>query len=285
MMLTTRRQKLLHSPLLPAATILIAATLFVGAVEARDGQGLPIAQRAARTFAIPFLKAGASIHGAAGSFWSGFFGSRALESENVRLREEIAALRVDSSRERALDALASVSHHISTNVPYGTWDLIASPVLSGPIAADRQQLWIGRGERDGIARGMVVLSSGGIVGLVTEVMEDSALVELLTDRKSTWGAEIDRRSEFGLVKGTNNPAQVEFHFEKTAFRAEVGDSVVTSGMKGSVAPGGLPFGKISRIEESRSGERIAIVDLPEQPTALRTVFVLPLQRIDWEPAP
>lgn len=233
--------------------------------------------------ASPIMRLGAGLHERMSELWAGVFGAEALERENEALRQELIELRVRRSTDRARETLASLSQQMSTNIPEGTYDLIAASVLSGPAAHGRKVLWIDKGTRDGLRGGMVVLGPHGIIGEVEQVFEVTALVELVTDVKAAWGAEVEGQGELGLVRGTADPLRIEFSFSRTTVSAEPGALVVSSGMAGSVAPGGVPFGKIESISRNKSGEPVAVVKLEEAPESLRTVFILPLARIPREP--
>lgn len=130
---------------------------------------------------------------------------------------------------------------------------------------------------------MIVLGAYGIVGEVTKVYQRTSLVELVTDEAAVWGAEVDARGDLGLAKGTGDPSFIEFHFNLSSTETEPGETLVSSGMAGSIAPGGVPFGKVQELRRSKEGEVVAIVRLPEPPEELRTMFVLPQRRIPFKP--
>ncbi len=233
--------------------------------------------------ASPFLRAGAAAHRGMESVWTGVFSADALRAENAALREQVASLHVENPARRATEALAYLTQEISTAIPAGTFELMPVPVLSLAPARGRQVAWIDAGREQGLSPGMIVLGAHGIVGEVDEVFATTALVELVTDSRAAWGAEVDGRGEIGVLSGTGDPELVEMRFERTSQRAEPGDIVVSSGMAGSIAPGGVPFGVIEKIATNKQGEAVAIVRLSEKPGSLRTLFVLPHARIPFEP--
>lgn len=134
----------------------------------------------------------------------------------------------------------------------------------------------------GLGEGMVVLGPHGVVGILEGVYESTAKVLLLTDSRSTWGAQVEGRGELGLLRGTGDPRVVELHFDRTATESVEEEIIVTSGMAGSIAPGGIPFGRVLSVKANRKGEPMALVELPQEPARLRTLFILPLERISVE---
>ena len=281
-MATLGRRKNRVRPLITAFVVLLLVGFFVHAVNSRtDGSSNPVTS-GTLFLAEPFLRAGSAVRDRAGAVWQSLFASQDLRDENERLREELAQLRVDKATERSRQALASLTQDISTNIPSGAYDLVPAAVLSGPAPGGPRVLWLGVGRDKALLPGMVVLSPQGIVGMVEEVYDTTALVQLITDPMANWGAEVDGRGEIGLLRGTGTDDMIEFHFNRTAVNAQTGDMVVSSGMTGSLAPGGVPFGEIREVTYNKKGEPIAIVQLPEEPARLRTVFVLPEVRIPTE---
>ncbi len=278
---TGERRHIKLRGLATAVAALVLAAVVLGRVSSPGAPG-PVAQFSA-AMTSPFLKAGSAFHNQGGHFWAAVFGSKRMAAENEALRAELAELRVRRAREDSFEALGTLTQEVSTNIPDGSFDLISAPVLAPPLTSERQHLWIDRGTVDDLEPGMVVLSTNGVIGIVFEVYKETAVVELITDERSVWGAQMDLRDVRGLIHGTGDPRRVELHFEHTAATAEVGEMVVTSGMAGSAAPGGLPFGEIEKITHNSRGEPAAIVLLPEEPDRLRTVFVLPVVRLPWQP--
>ncbi len=278
-MATLRRKNSRTRRIATFTLVLILLALVMQAIESRH----PTEERAARGFfaalATPVLMIGGALRHGTENVWLTFRGTEQLREENERLRQELLEAQLEGHRTLSAEALATLSHEVSTNIPKGTWDLQPVPVLSGPVTGGRQVLWIAAGSRDGIRSGMVVLGPRGIAGVVEEVHESMSLVQLVTDRRSVWGAEIEGRSELGMLRGTGDSRRAEFHFNRTAVFADALDTVVSSGMAGSLAPGGVLFGVVEELVYNRQGEPVAIVRLPEEPARLRTVFVLPLERL------
>ena len=278
-MATLRRKSSRFRRLATFTTIFILLALALQVIESRHAAEERAVRGVFATAAAPLLKLGSAVRHGTESIWLAVRGTEELREENERLRRELLEAGLERQRNLSVEALASLSHEVSTNIPKGTWDLQPVPVLSGPVSGGRQVLWIAAGEADGIRSGMVVLGPRGIAGVVEEVHGSMSLVQLVTGHRSVWGAEIEDRSELGLLRGTGDPRRAEFHFNRTVISADVGDVAVSSGMAGSLAPGGVPFGTVEEIVYNRTGEPVAMVRLPEEPGRLRTVFVLPLERL------
>lgn len=282
-MATLGRRKTRFDKLIKATIALLLLGLLVQVITGDDPESRNPLASAVVFAANPFMRLGAAVHEGMGALWLSVFSAQRLQEENVRLREQLATGGLNESATRSREALDWLTQEVSTNIPPGTFELISAPVLALPPTSGRQIAWIGAGSDDGLEPGMIVLGVHGIVGEVDAVYTSSALVELVTDERAVWGAEVEKAGGMGLLQGTGDPLLVEMHFDVTAIEAKAGDRVVSSGMAGSIAPGGVPFGKIQEIKTNKRGEPIAVVRLPEKPGKLRTVFVLPQRRIPFEP--
>lgn len=282
-MATLRRKSSRFRRLSSFALALLLLALVLQVIEARRPGDGDAAKGLFLSAAAPLLQLGSALREGTGNVWTSLRGTAELREENDRLRKELLEAGLDRQRTISEEALASLSHEVSTNIPRGTWDIIPVPVLRGPLSGGRQVLWLGKGTSDGLSAGMVALGPRGIVGVIEEARESISLVKLLTDSRATWGAEIEERRELGLLRGTGDPQRVEFHFNRTAISAQAGDTVTSSGMGGSLAPGGVLFGVVEEIVHNRTGEPVAIVRLPGEPARLRTVFILPLERVPEAP--
>ena len=267
------------------AVALILSGLCIDAIDRHSpGGGNPVS-RALVAASSPFMKLGSSLHRGAEHTWNGIFGSQRLAAENDELRQELMELRIKASIERSEGVLAERRAEISTNLPSVGSELIAAPVLAGPASPGRRVLWIGAGVEQGVRSGMIVLGPHGIIGSVADVHASTALVELVTDHKAAWGAQVAGSNELGLLRGTGDPLKLELHFDRTVAKVAEGQAIISSGMSGSIAPGGIPFGEVDSVALNKQGEPVAVVRLPDDPTAMRTVFILPLDRVPQAPTP
>jgi rod shape-determining protein MreC len=92
---------------------------------------------------------------------------RTLARDNESLRAELAALREETSRARALEAENQILREITDVV--GSRPGVTAPVLSTFRASPYGTFIVGAGKSDGVSVGSLVLTQGGFVlGQVTE---------------------------------------------------------------------------------------------------------------------
>ncbi len=115
-----------------------------------------------------------------------------------------------------------------------------------------QVLTLDRGERDGIAAMMPVVTSQGVVGRIQSVLGGSADVLLLVDSRSSVAARVDRSRARANVRGVNQPDICRLDYALRSEDILEGDTLVTSGTDG-VFPRGLPVGRVTHVKRGSYG--------------------------------
>lgn len=268
--------------LLLAGAILVALSVVLVFVQSRV-MPLGPARSASVGGVVSLAETGSGVRNSIGKVWSGFFEADRLQSENELLREEIARLQA----ERALARQEADSWRAKATMmeerPREALRTRGARVVASIVEGRSRLLWIGLGTEDGLEAGQAVLAPGGVVGAVRELHPHHAIVQLLTDEESRWGGEVPERGEFGIVAGNGNSKSLEFELEQTTTSIQPGDVVRTSGTRGSIVPEGIPLGTVTHVTVSETGERIAVLEVPEQAESLRYVYVLGARQLPWEP--
>ncbi len=107
-------------------------------------------------------------------------------------------------------------------------------------------IYIDKGAREGVRKGMGVVNAQGLVGKVIEVYSHQTKVLLVLDERSKIGVRVQRTQDIGILKGKGREGVCELEYLLTKANAEVGDEVVTSGL-GGLFPEGILVGYISKI--------------------------------------
>ena len=175
----------------------------------------------------------------------GVFRGASAQAENVRLRQELAALsllggdieRLEAENARLRSALAFASRRP------GEW--LAASVLSsgGAAAAAHDSLRVDKGTLEGVAVGAAVAVPGGLVGRVMSVSPHTCEVRLLADPSVKVACEIetgDSRPPRGILSGGSDDLLLLRHLVRLK-DVPPRSRVVTSGL-GGVFPGGIEVG-------------------------------------------
>lgn len=106
---------------------------------------------------------------------------------------------------------------------------------------------INRGARDGIERGMPVVTDQGLVGRITQVAADSSRVLLVNDPSSFVSGRLQTTREEGSIQGLPAGGLRMIDIPLGA-DVQVGDVVLTSGLGGNFPPD-LLIGTVSSVRQ------------------------------------
>jgi rod shape-determining protein MreC len=183
------------------------------------------------------------------------------KSENERLQREVKDLRQDAIRvseavdeRNALRGLLKVKRSPAYEDFANT--AVTAEVLSNPVSQFDQTMVIAAGRNDGIRVYDAVITDRGLVGQVSKVLRDTALVTLLTDKESAVTAKDNRTGAIGIVQHSQGPEDLLFldHVGKDK-RVDRGDLVVTAGKQSgkrlsSFYPRGIPIGQVTKVGQT-----------------------------------
>lgn len=159
-----------------------------------------------------------------------------LAAENVMLRQQIQnLLQADTSADTV---------HIVDSIEQGRYAFIVANVANNSVHKKNNYLTLDKGSADGIEKGMGVITSNGVVGVVLQtslhfssvqsLLHPDTRISVTLDSSEVigslvWGSSIDPR--YGVVRDIPNHVQVK-----------KGEKVYTSGF--SLFPAGIQVGKI-----------------------------------------
>jgi rod shape-determining protein MreC len=154
--------------------------------------------------------------------------NRALEAENVRLREAVSQQPEIAAIDRALQA-----------EPNG--------IVAGTIGFDPENqsriVTIDKGWQAGVRLDAGVINAEGVVGRVVAVEPFTSNVLLVTDAESKVPAVVQRGRWWGIATGTNTRVQLQYVSQDAQLRR--GDIVVTG--EGRSFHAGLPIGRVVQV--------------------------------------
>jgi len=145
---------------------------------------------------------------------------------------------------------------------------IAAPVIGRNRDRWWQRVTLGRGSKDGIKPGYIVMGIGGLVGRVTHVTPHTSKVLLISDTTSRVGTILSRNRQIGYIKGKGS-STVVMHFFDQVIDINPGDDIVTSSLS-KLYPSGLAIGKVKATEKNKN----ATVEVEIELTA-------PIDILEW----
>jgi len=213
-------------------------------------------------------RAGASVS----DFFEAIFQTQNLKAENESLKRENQTL---AARVAELSELKTENETLRTALGIGLekdFRLVLSDVISKEV--DQDVILINKGQKDGLAPGMPVVSEQKVlVGRILEVGDRFSKILLITDKDSSFDAKILDTKTGGLLKGAGN-FKLIFDFLPKESEIKEQDQVVTSAL-GGIFPEGILVGQILKVEKNdtesfQKAEVLPSFDIRE----LNSVFII-----------
>lgn len=190
----TRRRALL--------LLVLTCVLFI-TLDQRDTGAIGAARSGFSYVFRPFKGMARAVTRPVSNAWHGMTNYDDVERENLLLRDELARQAGNSA---AAEAFVRAHNELLTlaQLPTGpNLDHVTAQVIGGTPRDDQQTVEINQGSRRGIRVGMPVVNGAGLIGKVTEVFPDGAVVRLITDSQYVLAVRISCRSTIpGTVDDT-----------------------------------------------------------------------------------
>lgn len=242
--------------------ILTVLSIVLLTVSARMGTGSPLelVRGGFSTITMPFRMAGSAIampFQGIGNIFGNLTADQQtlsdLRAENEQLRSRNAELEETNQSTQRLQGLLDLKN---------TYNLqsTGARVISGSTDSFNNTIMIDKGTTSGLAVGMPVVNSGGVIGQIIECGPTTSTVRLITDEKSGVAAMVQSSRAQGMLMGSAS-RQITLNLINTNQKVSVGDTVVTSGL-GGVFPKGLPLGKVTSVEAAPGSLYYTIVIEP-----------------------
>ena len=167
-----------------------------------------------------------------------------LARENAHLRNLLkASYYVDTASK----------HKVTDTIYKQQYEYIVARVINNSVNQTNNYLTINKGSEQGIAKGMGVISSKGIVGKIIYVSDHFALVQSLLHKDSQFSAMLAGNKEIGSIEWNDDldPHKGILKDVSNNAQPKLGEWVVTSGY--SLFPAGIPVGRVSSLHTKGGG--------------------------------
>lgn len=258
------------------AALLIAAVLAV--VGNLTGSNLP--GKIVQSVLSP-LRAGANaVVGQAEKIYDYIFSYESLEAENAALREQLAKLQEEA---READSLARENERyrelLGLLEDHEDYKLVDAYIITRSSSDWTSNFTINRGSNAGIEAGMCAITSNGeVVGLVTEVGSNYAVVKTILDSSleisaviSSTGSGYSGMVNGGYAAGMNGMLRMDYLPSDAEVRNRA--QVVTAGS--TVYPRNLILGYVVGMGVNDTGvAKYAVLEPAADIASLEQVFIL-----------
>jgi rod shape-determining protein MreC len=255
-------------------TVVITAALSV--MSGLTNQSVP--ELLVQGILTPFRAAATSLTKTAEQYYSYMFRYEALEAENESLREQIAnmedAARQADATERENTRLRN---QLSFKETHDTYDTVDAYIIGWSSTDWTNTVTINRGSNSGIAEDMVAITDvGEVVGLVTQVGTNFAVVKTVLDSTLEISATITTSGYNGMVSGgyiEGNEKYLQMDYLPSSAIIRNKDQVVTSGS--TVYPRGLILGSVVDAGFKETGvAKYAVLKPAADISSLEQIFIV-----------
>ena len=259
--------------------VIVIAAAFLVLLGAATRSGVGFVQNVTGIVAAPMQKVLSSTVNWFNSMYGYLYRYDTMMEENQELRTQLAEAQ-QAAREgiAASEENVRLRQSLELRQKHTDYVLESAKVVLWSSSNWSSSFTISKGRSSGIELGDPVITEyGALVGQVTELSENSAIVSTLIDVDMSVGAYVGSNGSSGMVVGEY--ALMKEKTAKLTFLADgaqifVGDEVLTSG-SGGAFPAGLVIGTISNVQTEAGGQiRYGIVVPQAELDTLVQVFII-----------
>ncbi len=200
-----------------------------------------------------------------------------LGKENKQLLEENLMLR------EKLDQFKKVAliPKLETTVLPNKYKYFTAVVINNNYSKTKNQLTLDKGSRDSLKIDLGVISSKGLVGIVSDISDNYSTVQSILNTKSRVNAKLKKSSHFGsLIWDTKDPNVVQLIDIPRLAKLEKGDTIITGG-RSTIFPEGILIGTIKDFHLDKDDNYYYVnIQLFNDMTSLEHVYLI--ENIDAE---
>lgn len=193
----------------------------------------------------------------------------------MNLREENEKLALENAKLRSSLLSKDFKAQFQDSVVASNFEFIPALIINNSISKLNNKITINKGTNHGVQKGMGIISSNGIVGVIVNTSNKySTVISVLNIRTKVSGL-IKRTNTLGDItwKG-KDPSFLQMNSVPQYVPLLLGDTIVTSGYS-TVFPKGQMVGTIDKVvENSRTGYYDIDIDVSADLASLNQVYVV-----------
>ena len=197
-----------------------------------------------------------------GNFFSGALNYGAVTSENQKLQAQVDTLQQQRLIEKYERQQLAQINALQGLGFVGSIPTVTAQTINLNVSNFAASIEINQGSSSGVAVGMPVVGSGGLVGQVVIVSHSTATVRLIDDGLSRVGAQVGTSSVQGIINGVSYNKSLTLNYIAPNSAVSKGAVVYTNGLQGAEFPAGLPIGKVTSVANPQNATQMAITVAP-----------------------
>ena len=214
--------------------LIVAVLLAVGLAVVSDLTGLSVPDMVVKGILTPIRSGASRLADGAEKVYNYIFSYEALAAENEALKEELAKMQDEARRADSVTRENSYLRSViglKENNP--SWELVDAYVISRSSQEWSSTFTVSRGSNAGIEAGMCAITANGeVVGLVSEVGPNYAVIKSVMDSSLEISSTISASGYNGMVQGgyaSGLKGLLRMNYLPSSAVIRNNDQVVTSG--------------------------------------------------------
>ena len=193
-----------------------------------------------------------------------------LGTANEKLVEENLLLRQQLENYRDLSPIPSLD---TTALP--KFEYLSATVINNNYSKTKNQITLDKGRAADLKIDMGVISTNGLVGIVSDVSKNYATVQTILNTKSRINAKLKKSNHFGsLTWNTKDPNVVQLIDIPRLAKIEKGDTIITGG-RSTIFPEGILIGTVEDFHSDKDDNYYYVnVRLFNDMTSLQYVYLI-----------
>lgn len=231
-----------------------------------------------RSLLTPLRSGASALTGQVQRLYNYFYNYDALKAENEQLRDQLSAYREEERNAAALEREnARLRQLLELLDAHPDYSFVDADVITRSSGDWTSTITVNRGASAGLSVGMcAVTANGAVVGLITEVGNNYAVIRTVLDSKLNISATVSASGCSGIVSGSYLSGQADMlrmdYLSSTAILRK-NDQVVTSGS--TAYPKNLILGYIADASFDDVGvTKYAILQPAADIANLEQVFII-----------
>ncbi|MBN1628025.1 MAG: rod shape-determining protein MreC [Deltaproteobacteria bacterium] len=220
---------------------------FLMSLNREDNRKWNPVEQAVVEITAPFQRLFSGTINGVQNIWIKYFSLINTREESARLKEQIAALKMENYRSRELLAACQRLQGLLSYTETTSQEVLAVRVIGRDPTGLFQSVIIDKGKDSGLSVNMPVVNGDGVVGRIVSVSSNYSKVLLIIDQNSAVDCLVQSTRDNGIVKGLSSDKCIMDYVLKTS-DINVGDIIITSGI-GGIFPKGVPVGEVTDIKD------------------------------------
>lgn len=214
----------------------------------------------------------------ANALTGGVYGTFNSVGQYFNLRDQNAILAEENKylREQLLNSTVTKdSSYIDSSFTKGKYRVVTAQVYKNSYSLTNNYLTLNKGKNDSIKEDFGVITSKGILGIISNTSSNYATVLSILNKKSSINAMLKSTDHIGSLKWNGeSPHYVQLDDVSKFAPVKIGDTIITGGQS-TIFPKGIWVGTIESFETDISGDTYVIeVKLFNDMTNIGTVYII-----------